>query len=509
MQIGIRTQKGFSTLELMIALALMSIALVGAVGANFAAQYWSLTSQTANEGLYKAKTKLEDLRALTKEDFYQVASTPFTRSVDATDPSDAACIAGGMCYFIQTTITDLSSCSKYVQAEVFWKVQSYPTTTTSLFTNLTNSPEAVNVGGDCILNQPAGTWSNTPQVVGSLTFSPGKQFTGIDAMHQKIYVTTHVSPSFVIYAVPTAVGQNPVVDGTLDITVNGTVKKLNALDAEEDLATGRTYIFVAVNATTSQLAVIDATDWNHPSLVAQRNLVGVDPYGSFPQGWRAVIYGGRLYMTTRETTGPEFHVFDISTPTLPTEIGSGFELNRTVNALVVRDQKVGGSTHRFVYLAADSDVKEVSVLDVTGDTVSEIASVDLPGASDGMSVFLLGNTLYMGRVSNTSGPDLYAFDITTPSAIASNITAQAEVGASVSSLFASGAYVFAGTSKSGQELQVWTTALASWTGALNGGRLSSYSFSNLAPLGFDIDTNWLYGISSAPAGDALKVMYAP
>ncbi len=501
---------GFSTLELMIAFALMSIVLVGAVGANFAAQYWSITSQTSNEALYKAKTKLEDLRSLIKQDFYQASSSPLTVSVDPADPADASCISGGLCYFVQTTVTDISSCSKYVGVKVEWQVQNYPKTNTSLFTNLTNSPEIIARGGDCILNQPTGNWKGaSPQNVGSLAFSPGKQFTGIDVLHKKIYVAAATFPSFLIYDTPPSIGQNPILLGSLNILVSGANKGLNALDVEEDLSTGHTYAFAAVNATTSQLAVIDVTDAHNPALVAQRDLQDVDPLGSYPQGWRLFIYGGRLYMTTRETTGNEFHIFDISTPTLPTEIGNGFQINRTVNSMAVRDQKIAGTKHRLVFMASDSDLKELGVLDVTNDVITELNSVDLPGIQDGMSLFLLGNNLYFGRASTPSGPELYVFDISNPG-ILLPIIGQGEIGADVTNLEVSGDYAYVGTNKIGQEFQVWNSDFNQWNPAiLNAGRFTSFSFANMAPLGFDIDGDWVYAISQFGASDTLGVLYAP
>ncbi len=508
-------EKGFSTLELMIAFAIIVIVLVGAVGANFAAQYWSIISQTSNEALYKAKTKLEDLRALIKEDFYQATSTPLTVSVDPADPADASCVSGGLCYFVQTNITDMSSCSKYVEARVEWQVQNYATTTTALFTNLTNSPEIIARGGDCILNQPAGDWKNTsPQNVGFLSFAPGKQFTGIDVLHKKIYAAASTFPSFLVYDAPSDVGQNPILDGSLNIVVSGQNRGLNSVDVEEDLSTGRTYAFAAVNATSSQLAVIDVTpeDPDTPKLVAQRDLQGVDPNGSYPQGWRVFIYGGRLYITTRETAGNELHVFDISTPTLPTEVAS-FKLNRTVNELLVRDQKISGVKHQLVFLSSDSDLKELGVLnfDVTSNTITELNSVNLLGAQDGLSLSLLGNNLYFGRASNTAGPELYVFDVTDPTVNLLNyIIGQGEVGASVTNIDVSGAYVYVGTSKSGQEFQVWDSDFTVWNPAtLNAGRFTSYNFAHLAPLGFDIDGDWIYSVSQSAAGDALQVIYTP
>ncbi len=503
-------KSGFSTLELMIAFALISIVLVGAVGANFSAQYWSITSETSNEALYKAKTKLEDLRSLIKQDFYSVVSTPLTVSADPTDPADASCIAGGLCYSVQSTVTDVSSCSKYVEALVQWKVDNYPITSVKLGTNLTNSTEIINRGGDCVLNEPNGDWKNSgAQTVGQLSFAPGKQFTGIDVLQKKIYVTSGLSPSLLIYDIPTAVGQNPVLDKSLDITIGGVSKTFNGLDTEEDLATGRTYIFLALNATTSQLVVVDATDAHNPTVIAQRNLQTTDPFGSFPQGWRVFIYGGRLYMTTRETSGPELHIFDITTPTLPTEIGNGVELNRTVNDIVVRDQKVGNVTHRFMFLASDSAIKELGVFDVTNDVVTEVNSVDLPGIYDTYSLYLLGNNLYLGRASNPTGPELYVFSVTNPS-VSLPIVGQGEVGADVTSIKVTGKYDFIGTGKVGEEFQTWDSDFTPWNPTvLNSGRFKSYSIPNLAPLGFDIDTNWIYTITKSLANDMIKVIYTP
>ena len=390
-----------------------------------------------------------------------------------------------------------------------WQVQNYATTTTSLFTNLTNSPEIIARGGDCILNQPAGDWKNTsPQNVGSLAFAPGKQFTGIDALHKKIYVTASTFPGFLVYDASVSVGQNPVFDGSLNIIVSGQNRGLNSVDVEEDLSTGRTYAFAAVNATTSQLAVIDVTDAHNPTLVAQRQLQGITSPGLYSEGWRVFIYGGRLYMTTRETSGNEFHIFDISTPTLPTEIGNGFQINRTVNSMVVRDQKIAGVTHRLVFFASDANTKELGVFDVTGDVITELNSVDLSGIQEGLSVALLGNNLYFGRASNTAGPELYVFDVSNPGA-SLPIIGQGEVGASVTKIEVSGAYAYVGTSKSGQEFQVWNSDFSTWTGALNVGRFTSYSFANLAPLGFDIDGDWVYAVSQSGAGDSLQILYTP
>ncbi len=489
-------KRGFSTLELMIAFALISIVLVGAVGGNFIAQYWTITSRTANEALYKAKTKLEDERSLIKGNFYGAVSTPLTK-----DTSDSSCTSGGLCYYVQSTINDISSCSKYVTAYVEWQVESYPKTSTTLSTNLTNTSEIINRGGDCLLNVPNGNWkTNPPQSVGSVSFSPGKQLTGIDVLHKKIYVTTNTVPSFLVYNVPTSVGTNPTLAGSLDLKLNGFSVKINSLDVEEDLSTGRTYAFLAVGTTTKQLMVLDATDPSSPTLVSQKDLQTVSSGGSYPQGFRIFVYDGRVYITVRETTGTELHIFDISTPTLPIEIGNGIELNRTVEDMVVREEKVSGVKKKFAYLSTDSDTKELTVLDVTNDIVNELTPVDLAGIFDGTSVDVIGNKLYFGRLSNSSGPELFVFDITIPGS--PTLIGQTEVGNDVTTIKVFGDYAFVGTPNG---IQVWSSDNSLWIS----GKLQNYAMPNMAPLGFDVNLNWIYSITSNSATDKIQVLYTP
>lgn len=505
---AVRASAGFTTLELIIAMAILSIAFIGAVGASYAAQYWSITSQTSNEGLYKAKTALEETRALTKQDFYQATSSPLARSASAHDPIDAACLGGSLCYFTQTIVTDISSCSKYAEARVSWQVGGYPTTTTSLFTYLTNADEAVALGGDCVLAEPSGDWAAALRGVGAAALDPGQFFTAVDVLHTTVYATASSSPHFLVYSVPSGIGQAPVRIGS----ASGSHVRLNDVDAITDLATGRTYAYVAQHATTSQLGVFDVTEPSAPTLVTERRIRSIVSPGAFSEGWKVFAYGNRLYVITRETSGNEFHVFNINTPAQPAEIGSGFELDRTVNDLVVRNQRVGGGIRRFVFLATDADAKELSVLDVTGDVVSEIASIDLPGNQDAASLSLAGNTLYVGR-QNGAGPELYAFDATDPSALAlSSVLGRGEVGADVIALRVSGAYVFTGTGEIGREFQTWSADYSEWDPSVAGaGRLSSFSFPHLAATGIDVAGNWVYAVSQSMGspGDALQVLYAP
>jgi hypothetical protein len=166
--------------------------------------------------------------------------------------------------------------------------------------------------------------------------------------------------------------------------------------------------------------------------------------------------------------------------------------------MIVRDQKVGGVVHRFVYLASQADLKRVSVLDVTNDVTTELAAV--AGVPDGDSIFLLGHNLYLGTNANASGPELYEFDAANPSG-GLPVKGSAEVGANVTALTISGAYAYLGTGPTSGQIQVWSSDLVS--------HLQNYNFSHLVPTGLDVDGNWLYAISQFQTGDALQVLYTP
>lgn len=450
----------------MLAFAIMSIVLGGVVIAEFSAQYWMLNAQTSNEALYHAKTRLEDLRATAKENFYDATSSP------ATKVADASCAAGGLCYYVQTVISDLSPCSKYAQAVISWQIQRYPTTTTSLSTNLTFPAEGINEGGDCVLNQPAGDWSS-PGTFSTTDFVGIPS--GLDVLDGVSYVAASIAPYLRIFN----------TSGAVNTSCINCSQPYNAIDVAHDSSTGRTYVYAARNDTTSQLEVIDVTDASSPSMLAQATLAGVDPLGSYPQGWRIYYYGRKVYVVTRETAGPELHVFDVGNPDAPVEVGSR-ELTTSVYALVVRDQFVGTALHRFAYLATSRDPYELMVLDVTDPAnMTEItgARVDFPGSQAAKAIFLNGGTLYVGR-DTSAGPDLYVLDASAPLSASGGlpILASTDIGSGISAIRVSGQYVFLATT--GSQLQIRNSSDLSSVG--------SVSITGLADTAIDLNGDYVY-----------------
>jgi|GEM_PF-1359823 len=467
--------RGFSTLEIMIAFAIITLVLAGVVLANFGAQYWSITAETSNEALYKAKINLEYMRETAKENFYQATSTVLQKSVDSS------CQSGGLCYFAQNIVSDISPCSKYASAYVSWQVPGYPTSTTVIASSLTSPTEAVALGGDCILDQAARSVTDEANAWKSTDTFNYKGFTGnptsIDVLNGIAYITTdQVSPEaslqMIDYKNTSLSDANAFTDGDASF---------NDIDIARDLSTGRTYAFVARNASTSQLDVFDVTSTSTPPrLQTDFSLSNVDSTSAYPEGWRVFYYGQRLYMTTRknDSSDPEFHVLDVSNPLGPYEL-TNQKLDTTVNDMVVRNQysvgtsntgsacKSDGGTCRFAYLATSDavdstygDDRRLMILDVTGTTTTPIdisalgnllpqdsgcSSASQPKAD---SLFISGNLLYIGlnQPSCATGANLYVLDISDPY-VGIHVVGSAKVVGSIVGIRVLGNFMFIETSQ--------------------------------------------------------------
>ncbi len=499
---------GFSTIELLIALALMLTCIVAALDANVSAQYWRLSAVTAHEALGKATEAIGELRIKAVREFDMVSSTSWVASNVSEDPSDEWCAAGSWCYLMQTQVTEVSPCVKTAAVSTSWKIAArYPTSTVTEVVLLTKLSELIARGSDCLLAVPNGAWlSNPPSLVTQATHTA--QFTtSMDVLGNHVYVVASSAPQLRIYRSPSDNFGTLVQVGTSSSVGN----RLNAVDVVRDMATGRQYAFVVQHTATEQLVVIDVTDEQNPLVVTTRTLSGVSA-GSFPQGWRLVMYGDRLYVLTRETAGPELHIFSLADPRNPIELVSGlYNLGRTVNDVAVREQMIDGVVHRLLFLAASAALKEFAIFDVTHDVPVEVSVLNLPGSEDLMSMSLVGNLVYLGRKNSAAGPELMVFDMTQLRAGVTTPLAAGEVGADVISLRATGPLLFIGTNKSGAEFQVWQSNSQTWNPLVqNAGRVSARSNPRQTPLGLEIADDFIYLLNqSGTQPETLTVVYTP
>lgn len=472
-------ERGFSTLELMIALALMSIVLSGVAAALYANNYWSVALTTSGEGLSAAEKTMNTVRLDAQTNFESASSTNhFTNN---------SCVDSEICYPTELEITDISQCAKYATVRVSWQVPSYPTTTTSLSRFLSNVRELIAMGGDCGLSVASG-WEKIGEAKQPVVLSGTP--VGIDAFGGKAYIIER-EPSRI-----------EIVDGENVFSyVPAHDVVFNALDVARDISTGRIYAYIAASST--QLHIVDVTDAAAPLLVASTTLAGV-PVG-LEAGWRIQYYGGLVYIATRFISKPsakEFHVFDVSNQRVPIELGA-YKLNTSPYAVLVRDQYVDGAYRRYAYLATTHAGREIMVLDVSdARNIALVNTCDLPGSQQGTSLYMLGYMLYVGRENvPNGGEDLYAFDAHNPTsatfctAISKTDINDDRYSRHVQAIGASGDYVFVATNNTTNahgKIQIRSsdrTKNLSGLGAVNVGTLIENG------MDFDSGENILYAVS--------------
>ena len=490
----ISLKKGSMTLEILIAFAVLIFCISAVISLSFGNQSVSIDSETNNEAIGIAKKIIEDARKNSRQDYASVKTTLSNIT------------SGGLTYNKTLSVDDLTECLKIATSTVSWTSSPTRTQKIEFSTYLSDITGATSLGGDCILNTPTSNWDN-PQRFASDTFSPGKP-TAIDVLNKVAYIGQDKTPYLAIADTNVATqGQNSGIFVTITngFIANGVINDIDVINKIDASGNVKKYAFAAMNTTTKQLQVIDVTDIHKPiskALISLSSCVA----GSTPQGWVVYYYGDRLYLTTRYTAGPEFHIFNVSDPTSPTEIGSGSckgtYLDDTVEDMVVKDQIIAGVKRRFVYMATDEDDKELRVLEVTGDVVTEmtIANKDLLGIQDGASVFSVGNKLYFGRQS-TSGSDFYVFDITNPLAVLPTL-GQVDIGTGVTGIRISGKYAFISTPKVNKEFQVWNISnLSSIT------NIATYNFGNIVSQGLDYEPDFIYATGQSTPN--FQILYSP
>jgi len=487
--------RGSSTLEILIAFAVLILSITAVIVIGFGNQNVSIDTETNSEALLMAQKELEIARADSRKDFMSLVGKLGTETL------------GPLTYNKKLEIEDLTQCKKQATSTISWTVGSR-VQKIELSTFLSDVTGTLALGGDCAINPPGPKWDN-PQRFAEDTLNPGKP-TSIDVLNKIVYLGGDMPPYLYIADSRNAfLGQ---IGGLFVTFTNGfsAKDKINAIDVAKwrDPLIGITknYVFAAMASTTSQFAVINVTDIQKPDLVARFSLRNVNP-ASNTEGWRVLYYGGYAYVGTRYMNGkPEFHIFDVSNPESPEERGGGVVISTSIYGIAAHDRMISGALHRFVYLVTTYDTNEVVVLDVTDPTnVIKVtgAYTDLPGNKDSRSVFLIGNKLYVGLESG-AGSELFILDVSNPLGATSGlpILGDKDTGTSVGDLFVAERFAFLATSKNSEEFQVWNIA-----NPANIFPIKKYNFGNIVEQGLDFESDFVYATGQATPN--FQILYSP
>ena len=497
---NVSRNKGFSTIELLIAFSVGMVFLTAALLVSYSDP--TLARQISlDSGQATALDAVLDTNALstsTNRIGGIVSSLGSNWNTIFSSNSDTS-------YTITPTVTDISPCFKEVIDVTTWNTFGRTGRTMTFGTGIGNLDIAKALGGDCDPFPSGDTWKK-PRVFSRHNFNPGKPVS-IDVLNRIVYITDDKG-RLQIYD-----SSSDVLGGSVNFSITPYIdaggKQLNAVDVVKKGS--RRYAYVVRDDTTKQFQVIDVTTPGTYTTSASVTLGGtIPPTGSFPQGWRVFYYDDKVYVSTRETAGSEFHIFDVTTPMSPIEVGPGFEINGTANDFFVTSTKINGATYKFAFMATDRSANEVMVVNVTNPSApSLLASIDLPTTNDALSLQLLGNKLYIGRQKTTSGPELFVYTVnfgvsgSSPTVTLTQVGSGAEINFDTTYLRVTSQFAFIGNSLPGSEFSAWDISNPT----------SGFARIDTSPLnvnnkifGLDYETPYIY--VGSQANDSLQILYS-
>lgn len=450
---------GQSILEIVIAMAILIISISAAVLVLFGGQSLSVDTQLSQEALNLARQSLEQARASAQQNFSGLTSGSSTVNE----------------FTVERIVQTVDTVTKKVTGRVSWKTdaKNQKIELVTLVTDWRNvaQQDPGDPGGGGL----TGNWC-APQTLGSVDLGPGNSATDLDVKNKIVYMTSEASasgkPDF--WIVDATNGASPVILSSIN-----TGPGLLTIDVSGN------YAYAGNNGTAGQLQVIDITNPSNPILIASSTLPGVSGAGAVGN---AIFYvNSKVYIATKNASGPEFHIYNVTIPSAPVHLGSR-ELGNDINDIFV--------SGNYAYLA-NTHSNEIRTWDVSDPAnITEVSSYDPAGAAGGKSVYVLNNRAYLGRLTSAAGNELHVIDVTSPSALL-NLGSK-EINSDVNDIVARDFLAFLAASDPNQEFQVWNIS-----DPANITLCSVFNFPQNGT-GIDFEDNLIY--VSVRSNDALRII---
>lgn len=390
---------GFSTIDALMALAILSVSITSIIPLTFGGQSMFVDSETNLAAISLATNNVELAKDQLKANF-NVSSV----TASGTDPF----------YDDRIDVTAISPCSKSIKSLVEWSNDSRDQSL-QVNTLITDPVEAQKVGGYCDPSPPAPGWDapTSFDILSAGDFAgkgTGIAVTYINGTRYTFLTTdTNTLNSDNFYAIDVSDPKNTTSDDIASVKVKN--KGLNGI-----VVSGN-YAFVIYNDVENQLMVVDISNPLDLKLVdtASRTLpnmtAGVNPIGVSIFYYDDKIYIGTEYLAFGSPgENEEFHIFDVSNPEDPIW-QSSINVDRRINRIAVR----GG----IAYLATGSGGDNTPLKIYNLNSLTKIGEFINSNNWNGKSLYLLGNKLYLGlerqSPGSQTGPEFHIFNISNPS----------------------------------------------------------------------------------------------
>jgi type II secretory pathway pseudopilin PulG len=396
------TQKGFSTLEIVIAFAVMTLSMTAIIMVAFGNQSSAIDTELAQRGLYVAQKKLEEAAASLLTDFGSVQS-------------EAAAISFDSIYDTQIEVNDISPCVKELESTSFWDrdTRDLQTSLTSL---LVSPKESLALGNDCKTEKTKKIWDNPVSFAFSDPIDAGNQGTAVDTVE-------HGSKNYAILTTKWKNNKNTL--WVIDATNPGDPEAVAGIEALDKLdftdvdayhleSSNFIYAFVASASTTAQMQVYQI-DITNPAAVTMIKVAQVKlPQLTNGVGRTIYYYDNKVYIGTQYVAcvgtcsaaqNNEFHIYDVTTPATPTWQGS-VNVNHNINDIAVLGD--------WAYLALSDDTRELAVIQINSTKANYLTHHDTTGfgynaagTTDALTLAVSGQYVFVGR-GQSSSPELFA-----------------------------------------------------------------------------------------------------
>ncbi len=492
--------EGIGVIEVLVSLMVITSAVTAVILVVFSNQSLKLDNQVNNVALYRASEILERSKILGVSNFNSVVASSSTNDIFTENLS----------------VSDISPCRKDIASSIDWSVQANRPQNVSLTTSLVSAEEAAALGEDCNIAPSSTGFQN---IVCENPNAPSWDFpqdsgipaTGIDVIKRG------ANQYAIITSQGSANGKRDlwVVDVTNRASMKETIppykdKAISAIDLGpgfNDVDVAGNFAFVANNATSKQLFVVDISNLAAPDSIAS---VSLNAVGGGSEGQKIFYYNKKVYMgTNRMISYKEFQIFDVSNPNSPILIpNGGYDVEHNIYAIVVRDEVVAGSTKTLAYLAVSDSVgnrPKLMILDVTNPGSITLFGSYNPVPNDtlyGTALYVIGKNAYLGRQRATgSRRDLLVINISSPSLPYLSDSEQLGIGSGtdVRGMIVSGKFLFMITSDNNIGFQVWNV-----NNPTNINRLATCKYPQKA-LDMDFDGNYFYVVNRSQ--DALRIIY--
>lgn len=294
---------------------------------------------------------------------------------------------------------------------------------------------------------------------------------------------------------------NPLITEVDNDPINSTGLAAVAVDGK--------YAYVASQSsfTNGQLQIIDISV-TPPVVVKTFKLPAV--LGSSTQGiGNSIFYkNGYVFLGLTKTTnnsgagGMEFNIIDVNKVlgNLPNPVVGTYDALNTINAIYVKGN--------YAYLATTNNSEELTVLDIsTPSSPQRVGWYNAAGNSSGKSLYLVGDTLYLGKTTSAS-PEFFLLNNADPKNLTANNPAPAteEIGSSINGLIQRDYLEFLITTNS--QFEVWNLSNTSTPLQITSATQTLPGFS--AGSTMDCEGNYFYvGSIDAANKGYLSVITAP